>query len=103
MNTPTGMERDPRHGPQSWTYPTEGHSTTDTPPVAHEPDTGHGGHSGHGLMMMVCCIPMLVIAGLLVLTGVAGSGIILTALLCTAMMAAMMFAMPGGHGGHGHK
>ena len=22
-------------------------------------------------------------------------------LLCTAMMAAMMFAMPGGHGGHG--
>ena len=99
MNTPNGMERDPRHGPQSWTYP-EGHSTTDTPPVAHEPDSGHSGHGGHGLMMMVCCIPMLVIAGLLVLTGVAGSGIILTALLCTAMMAAMMFAMPGGHGGH---
>jgi hypothetical protein len=99
MNTPNGMERDPRHGPQSWTYPTEGQSTTDTPPAAHEPDSGHGGHSGHGLMMMICCIPMLVIAGLLVLTGVAGSGIILTALLCTAMMAAMMFAMPGGHGG----
>ena len=62
---------------------------------------GHGGHSGHSRWMMIaCCIPMLVIAGLLVLTGVAGSGIILTALLCTAMMAAMMFAMPGGHGGH---
>ena len=97
MNTPNGMERDPRHGPQSWAYPTEGHSATETPPAMHEPDSGHG---GHGLMMMVCCIPMLVIAGLLVLTGVAGSGIILTALLCTAMMAAMMFAMPGGHGGH---
>ena len=96
MNTPNGMERDPRDGPQSWTY-TEGRSTTDAPPVAHEPDSGH---SGHGLMMMVCCIPMLVIAGLLVLTGVAGSGIIVTALLCTAMMAAMMFAMPGRHGGH---
>jgi len=54
-------------------------------------------------MMIVCCIPMLAIAGLLFLTGVAGSGIIVTALLCTAMMAAMMFAMPGGHGGHGHK
>jgi hypothetical protein len=55
-------------------------------------------------MMIVCCIPMLAIAGLLVLTGVAGSGIIVAALLCTAMMAAMMFAMPGGHGGHGgHK
>ena len=101
MNTPNGMEREPRHGPQPWTYPTEGHSTTDTPPAAHDPDGGHGGHSGHGLMMIICCIPMLVIAGLLVLTGVAGSGIILTALLCTAMMAAMMFAMPGGgHGGH---
>jgi hypothetical protein len=100
MNTPNGMERDPRHGPQPWPYPTEGHSTTDTPPAAREPDSGHGGHSGHGLMMIICCIPMLVIAGLLVLTGVAGSGIIVTALLCTAMMAAMMFAMPGGHGGH---
>ena len=52
-------------------------------------------------MMIVCCIPMLAIAGLLFLTGVAGSGIIVSALLCTAMMAAMMFAMPGGHGGHG--
>jgi hypothetical protein len=54
-------------------------------------------------MMIVCCIPMLAIAGLLFLTGVAGSGIIFSALLCTAMMAAMMFAMPGGHGGHGPK
>ena len=103
MNTPNGSDRDPRYGPESWTYPTEGNSTTSSPPATHVPDSGHGGHSGHsghGLMMIICCIPMLVIAGLLVLTGVAGSGIILTALLCTAMMAAMMFAMPGGHGGH---
>ena len=35
---------------------------------------------------------------LTVVTGVAGSGIIVSALLCVAMMAAMMFAMPGGHG-----
>ena len=28
---------------------------------------------------------------------------IVSALLCTAMMAAMMFAMPGGHGCHGPK
>ena len=42
--------------------------------------------------------PRLAIAGLLVLTGAAGSGIIVTALVCTAMMAAMMFAMPGEHG-----
>ena len=59
---------------------------------------GHGGHGGHRLMMIACCVPMLVIAGLLFATGVAGSGIILGALVCTAMMAAMMFSMPGGHG-----
>ena len=55
-------------------------------------------HGGHGLMMLVCCIPMLVIAGVLVVTGVAGSGAIVAALVCTAMMAGMMLAMPGGRG-----
>lgn len=73
---------------------------------------GHGGHGGHGWMMMACCIPMIVIAVALVASGTAGSGVIVGALLCTAMMAAMMLAMPGGHGqsdgtsaadeGHGH-
>lgn len=38
-----------------------------------------------------------VIAGILVATGVAGSGAVPAALLCTAMTAAMMFGMPGGH------
>lgn len=64
----------------------------------HEDSTGHdgdGGHSGHRLMMIACCIPMLVIVGILVATGVAGSGAILYAVVCTAMMALMMFAMPG--------
>ena len=70
------------------------------------PNSGHdfagdSGHTGHGWMMMICCVPMLLIAGVLVATGVAGSGLVLSALLCTAMMAAMMFMMPGGHGGHG--
>ena len=51
---------------------------------------------GHQLLMMVCCVPMLVIVGVLVLTGVLGSGAIVYALVCTAMMAAMMFMMPGG-------
>jgi len=65
----------------------------------HEGSTGHdghGGHGGHGLLMIACCIPMLVIVGILVATGVAGSGAILYAVVCTAMMALMMFAMPGG-------
>lgn len=51
---------------------------------------------GHQLLMMVCCVPMLVIVGVLVLTGVLGSGAIVYALVCTVMMAAMMFMMPGG-------
>ena len=57
---------------------------------------GHGGgHRGHGWMMIICCIPMLVIAGLLVLTGVASPGLLGAALVCTAMMALMMGAMHG--------
>jgi hypothetical protein len=66
-------------------------------PSEHQPGAGHR-HGGHGLMMMACCVPMIVIAVSLVATGAAGSGLIVTVLLCTAMMAAMMFAMPGAHG-----
>jgi hypothetical protein len=58
--------------------------------------TGHRGHGGHRLMI-ACCIPMLVIVGILVATGVAGTGAILFAVICLGMMAAMMFAMPGRH------
>ena len=58
-----------------------------------------GGHKGHGLMMVACCIPMLVIAGVLVWTGIASAGLIVAALLCTALMMAMMYLMPGSHDG----
>jgi len=58
-----------------------------------------GGHGGHGWMMMVCCIPMLVIAVVLVATGVAGAGFIFAAIMCTAMMWLMMRGMSGS-GGH---
>lgn len=110
MSTPNGMDRESLRNSRQLPYQPESSTPTETHHAGQEPDGGahgahggHGGHGGHGLMMIVCCIPMLAIAGLLFLTGVAGSGIIVTALLCTAMMAAMMFAMPGGHGGHGHK
>ena len=83
MTTSNHMDHNPRTGPEP------------RPGLADR----HGGHGGHGAMMIICCIPMLVIAGLLFATGVAGSGIIFSALVCTAMMAAMMFAMPGSHGG----
>jgi hypothetical protein len=47
------------------------------------------------LMMLACCVPMLVVVGVLVVTGVAGTGAIVYALICTGMMAAMMLFMPG--------
>lgn len=63
----------------------------------HTGDTGEGSHGGHGgWMMIACCIPMLVIAVVLVATGVAGPGFIAVAIMCTLMMAAMMGAMSGG-------
>ena len=48
--------------------------------------SGHGGHGGHGWMMMICCIPMLVIAIVLVATGVATGGFIFVAVMCTVMI-----------------
>ncbi|MCY1657478.1 hypothetical protein ACIQCV_00080 [Dietzia maris] len=42
--------------------------------------------------------PMLVLVGVLLVTGVAGTGVIVFGALCVAMMGLMMFAMPGGHG-----
>jgi hypothetical protein len=75
---------------------------TETPGINHDPapNPGRDGqrkHGGHGLMMMLMCVPMLLIAGLLVATGAAGTGALVAAVLCMAMMAAMMFMMPGGH------
>jgi Flp pilus assembly protein TadB len=58
---------------------------------------GHAGHGGHGWMMIICCIPMLVIAAVLVATGVLSIGFLVFALICTAMMAVMMRGM--NHGG----
>lgn len=52
-----------------------------------------GGHHGHGWLMLVCCIPMLVIAVLLVTAGVLSPGFLIAALVCTAMMAMMMQGM----------
>ncbi len=62
----------------------------------------HAGHDrsggGHGWMMIVCCIPMIVIAVVLVATGVVGIGYVLVALMCLAMMALMMRGMDHGDG-----
>jgi hypothetical protein len=54
---------------------------------------------GHGCMMIICCIPMLVIAGILVATGAASPGFLVVAVGCTLMMALMMRGMSHGGGG----
>jgi hypothetical protein len=62
------------------------------------PEQGKAPHrSGHGLMMIACCIPMLVIAGILVATGVASPVFLVIAVGCTLMMGGM------GHGGGEHS
>ena len=71
-------------------------STLDNEPSRRDQ---HSGHGGHGWMMVACCIPMLLIAIVLVATGVAGAGFIFIAIMCTAMMWMMMRGMSGGTGG----
>lgn len=63
----------------------------DPGPDAHDPEPP--AKSGHDWMMIACCIPMLVTVGILVATGVAGAGLILAAVMCTAMMWIMMRGM----------
>jgi hypothetical protein len=58
---------------------------------------GRSGHGGHGWMMIACCIPMLVIAVVLIATGAASPGFLAVAIGCTLMMAMMMAGMS--HGG----
>jgi len=68
------------------------HNRTNVPEDHHS-----GGHSGHSWMMVACCIPMLIIAVVLVATHVVSAGFLFFTLACTAMMALMMRGM--GHGG----
>jgi hypothetical protein len=53
-------------------------------------------------MMVACCIPMLVIAVVLVATGTASPGFLIAAVGCTLMMALMMrgTGQGGGHDSH---
>ncbi len=74
---------------------------TDLPDPARPPEPDrHTGHRGHSWMMIACCVPMLAIAIVLVATGVAGISFLLVAVMCTAMMAAMMAGMGRGDNHH---
>jgi len=64
-----------------------------------EAQSQHGAHAGHGWMMILCCIPMLVIAVALVATGVASASFLFAAIACFAMMAMMMVMMMRGMSG----
>lgn len=58
----------------------------------------HSARGGHRLLMIACCIPMLIVVGVLVVTGVTDAAAIAYALLCLGLMALMMMlALPGGH------
>ena len=65
---------------------------------AHDPAQAGGHGRGHGWMMIACCIPMLVIAGILVAIGVASPGFLVVAVGCTLMMGLMMGGMSHGGG-----
>ena len=61
-----------------------------------KPDEKGSHRHGHGWMMIACCIPMLVIALVLVATGAASPGFLFIAIGCTIMMAIMMTGMSHG-------
>ena len=77
--------------------------TTPPKPAGEQPQ--HHGH-GHGWLMWLMCLPMLLIVGYLLLTGAVGGGAIIYALGCLVMMGVMMRLMNHGTGdgtGHGPR
>ncbi len=67
--------------------------TTQHDPRGPSPGQDQPGPGGHGWMMIACCIPMLVIAVVLVATGVVSVRFLAVAIGCTFMMALMMRGM----------
>ncbi|WP_122263709.1 hypothetical protein [Ornithinimicrobium cerasi] len=61
-----------------------------------EPAQAPRGHGAHGWAMWLMCLPMLLIVGLLILSGSAGLGATVYALACLGMMAVMMLFMQHG-------
>ncbi len=72
----------------------DGQSPPSQIPTGRHHDISHQAkHGGHGWLMIVCCLPMLLIAGVLVATGLASSSLLLAALLCAVVMALTMRGM----------
>lgn len=71
--------------------------------TTHQHGAAHQHGKSHHWMHLLMCAPMLAVVGFLVATGAAGGGAIGYALLCMAMMGAMMLFMnQGSAGGHKH-
>ncbi len=51
---------------------------------------------GHGWMMVACCVPMILIAAVLVASGVVSPGPLVYAVACLAMMFVVMKMMDRG-------
>jgi hypothetical protein len=65
----------------------------------HSHAKGNGGGHGHSHWMMIaCCVPMLLVAGVLLFGG-AGLASLAPLLLCVAMMGLMMVGMSRMHRG----
>ena len=75
--------------------------TTPTPPVRQQAPMAQPGRH-RWWMHLLMCAPMLAVLALLVATGAADGGAIGYAMLCTAMMGAMMLFMNHGAGGRKH-
>ena len=76
--------------------------TTPAPPVGQPAPTAQPVRH-RWWMHLLMCAPMLAVVGFLVATGAAGGGAIGYAVLCMAMMGAMMlFMTQGSAGGHKH-
>jgi Flp pilus assembly protein TadB len=57
----------------------------------------------HRLLMFACCVPMLVVVGLLVATGTLGVWTAVAALLCVLLMPLLHGGGSHGHGGGRHR
>lgn len=78
-------------------HPTPQDAPTTVPSPAGQP-AQHRGH-GHGWMMWLMCLPMVLIVGYLLITGAVGGGALIYALGCVIMMGVMMRLMNHGSGG----
>ena len=80
-------------------HPATGHQGEPANPLGPQKDPHPGSRHGHGAMMWLMCLPMVIFAVVLMTTTSAGAAALIPAILCIAMMA-MMMGMLGKHGGH---